>query len=353
MEANVPNPSSTSRRLWTLRRATHLASHNRSRETMLEKAVAMLAANGHMPGWFNQCPTTSGIGDSSRTRRSNVDLVHWNQANGHARLVELKWDSDGPCDAMRQILRYGAAYLFCRMYSDRLPVGRAAVMEAREISLQVAAPARYYTESGLRDDLMRAREDLRRFDIGSRTQGLSMSLDVLSFPEWFDTLPFAVGGQVRAACEAPTLTDPGRQVRDAFDRLASVCPEGSDGDHDGQVPARRARSRASRPFSAAAARRGMAARRFDSSKSAGALAADRRTTWRPPEQRSEGLPPGGARRGGRRRHRPLDWQVAPSLTTPRCPAWRWLLKEVYKKQGLSGQIALVQRVLAVCALARG
>ena len=31
---------------------------------------------------------------------------------------------------------------------------------------------------------------------------------------------------------------------------------------------------------------------------------------------------------------------------------RWLLKQVYKKQGLSGQIALVQRVLAACALPR-
>ena len=167
----------------------------------------MLAANGHMPGWFNQCRTASGIGGSSRTRHGNVHLVHWNAANGHARLVELKWDSDSPCEALRQILRYGAAYLFCRMHSDRLPVGRRAVMDAREISLQVAAPARYYTESGLRDDLMRAREHLRRFDIGARMPGLSMSLDVLAFPEWFGTLPFAVGGQVRAACDAATLTD--------------------------------------------------------------------------------------------------------------------------------------------------
>ena len=76
MKANIPYPSSTSQQLWTLRRATRLASHNPRRETMLEKAVAMLAGNGHMPGWFNQCPTASGIGGSSRTRRSNVDLVH-------------------------------------------------------------------------------------------------------------------------------------------------------------------------------------------------------------------------------------------------------------------------------------
>ena len=154
MKANVPHPASTSSKLWTLRRATRIASHHRGRETLLEKAVAMLAANGHMPGWFNQCPAASGIGDSSRNRRSNIDLVHWSEADGHARLVELKWNSDDPSEAMRQILRYGAAHLFCRAYSDRLPVRRRAVLEAREISLQVAAPARYYTASPWRDGLV-------------------------------------------------------------------------------------------------------------------------------------------------------------------------------------------------------
>ena len=225
MKANIPHPSSTSKKLWKLQQKTHVASHNSSPETMLEKAVAMLAAKEHMPGWFNQCPTASGIGDSSRTRHSNVDLVHWNEAGSHVRLVELKWGSDCPSEAMRQIVRYGAAYLFCRMYSDRLPVGRDGVMEAREISLQVAAPAHYYTESGLLDALSRTREHLTRFDIGSRTKGLSMSLDMLAFPDWFDRLPFATGGEVRAACDSATLTEAGRRVRSAFDGLTSVCPE--------------------------------------------------------------------------------------------------------------------------------
>ena len=90
MEANIPHPSSTSQKLWKLRRATRLAPRNPSRETMLEKAVAMLAENGRLPGWFNQCPTASGVGDSSRTRHSNVDLVYWNEADRHVRLVELK-----------------------------------------------------------------------------------------------------------------------------------------------------------------------------------------------------------------------------------------------------------------------
>ena len=229
MKANVPHPASTSSKLWTLRRATRIASHHRGRETLLEKAVAMLAANGHMPGWFNQCPAASGIGDSSRNRRSNIDLVHWSEADGHARLVELKWNSDDPSEAMRQILRYGAAYLFCRAYSDRLPVGRRAVLEAREISLQVAAPARYYTEPPWRDGLLRARECLTRFVSGSRVEGLSLSLDVLAFPEWFDSLPFADGEGVRAACDTAALTEAGRRVRDAFDGLVSVHPEGRQG----------------------------------------------------------------------------------------------------------------------------
>ena len=192
---------------------------------MLEKAVAMLAENRHMSGWFNQCPTASGIGDSSRNRHSNIDLVHWRDANARARLIELKWGSDSPSEAMRQILRYGAAYVFCRVHRNRLPVRHGSVMDARGVSLQVAAPASYYSDSGLRDCLSRARESLTRFDIGSTIEGLSMSLDVLAFPKWFDSLPFANGKEVRAECDTAELTETGRKVRDAFDGLASVCPE--------------------------------------------------------------------------------------------------------------------------------
>ncbi|MDE0167623.1 MAG: hypothetical protein OXH92_05620 [Bryobacterales bacterium] len=229
MEANIPCPSSTSRKLWQLRRTTDISSHNRSRETMLEKAVAMLAENGHMPEWFNQCPTASGIGDSSRSTHSNVDLVHWSESGRRAHLVELKWDSDSPSEAEQQVLRYGAAYLYCRMHRNRLPVWRGSVMDACDISLQVVAPAHYYTESDLRHCLSRARENLARLDIGSRIDGLSMSLDVLAFPEWFDRLPFASGEEVRAECDTAELTQAGRKVRDAFDGLASVYPEADGG----------------------------------------------------------------------------------------------------------------------------
>ena len=131
MTMNCPNPSSTSKRLWELRRATDMASHNPSDETMLEKAVVMLAANGHLHGWFNQCPTASGIGDPSRNRHSNVDLVRWSESTRHARLVELKWQSNHPAEAVQQVLRYGAAYVFCRMHRNQLPLQRASVMDVR------------------------------------------------------------------------------------------------------------------------------------------------------------------------------------------------------------------------------
>ena len=224
MAADCPRPSSQSRQLWCLRRATDIAGHNRSRETMLEKAVAMLASNGHMPGWFNQCPAASGIGNSTRNRHSNVDLAHWRAVDGRLSLVELKWDSDSPSDAVRQILRYGAAYLFCRMHQGRLPVGKRRAMSAKNVALGVVAPARYYTDDGLRDCLSRARESLKSISGYPETRGLSMSLDALAFPEWFDRLPFSDGEEVRIACNRQQLTDPGREIVDAFDGLRSVLP---------------------------------------------------------------------------------------------------------------------------------
>ena len=128
MKANCPNPRSTSQKLWELRRACKIRPDNRHRETMLEKAVVIVAARGHMPGWFNQCPTASGMNDSSRYRRSAVDLVHWCELCRCARLIELKWDGDDQpkwqsndlLDALRQILRYGAAYIFCRVHRNEL-----------------------------------------------------------------------------------------------------------------------------------------------------------------------------------------------------------------------------------------
>ena len=226
MQANCPCPSSKSRQLWKLRRATNVAGHNRSRETLLEKAVAMLACNGHMPGWFNQCVAASGIGGSTRNKRRNIDLAHWRAADSRLSLIELKWDSDTPSETVRQILRYGAAYLFCRRHRDRLPVGKQPAMSATHVALQVAAPCRYYdADDGLRNWLSQAREILQSIGGEPGTRGLSMSLDALTFPEWFNRLPFSDGAEVRSACDRRQLTETGRKIVDAFDGLTSVYPD--------------------------------------------------------------------------------------------------------------------------------
>jgi len=224
MQANCPRPTSSSKMLWRLRRAACVTAHNRSRETLLEKAVAMLACNGHMPAWFNQCPVAAGIGDSTGSKRRCVDLVHWRGADSRLSLIELKWDSDTPSKAMRQILRYGAAYLFCRTSRKRLPVDEPA-MSATHVALRIAAPSPYYAEDGFRDCLSRAREGLRSIGDEPGTRGLSMSLDALAFPEWFDRLPFSNGAEVRNSCDRSELTEKGRIVVDAFDGLTSVCPD--------------------------------------------------------------------------------------------------------------------------------
>lgn len=225
MRANCPRPSSNSGKLWKLRRRTNVSGHNPSRETLFEKAVAMLADNGHMPRWFNQCPVASGIGGPTKYKRSNIDLVHWRGADSRLSLVELKWDSNTPSEAVRQILRCGAAYLFCRTHRERLPVGKRRAMSATHVALRVAAPGRYYADDGFRDCLSRARESLRSMSGEPGTRGLSMSLDALAFPEWFDRLPFSDGVEVRNSCDRPELTEKGRIVVEAVNGLTSVYPD--------------------------------------------------------------------------------------------------------------------------------
>ena len=232
MEANCPHPRSTSQKLWALRHACDIPSRSRNQscETLIEKAVANLAARGHMPGWFNQCPTASGIADSSEDRRTasrrgkrrDVDLVHWCGSRKHARLVELKWASDDPCSALKQILRYGATYIFCRIHKKELPLQAQPLMDAAHVSLEVVAPARYYLDSSQKDCLVRMRDSLNRF-VGSKTGGIwSMSLNVLAFPEDFDRVPFTDGEDVIKKCRGASAE--GQKVCAAFNNLASVWP---------------------------------------------------------------------------------------------------------------------------------
>ena len=137
-------------------------------------------------------------------------------------LVELKWSNATPADAVRQILRYGAAYLFCRTHRDALPVGNRPAMSAVHVALRVVAPARDYDDKDLRDCLFRARQSLGRVPRRLGLPGLSMSLDALAFPEWFGRPPFTNGATVRDSCDRLELTEDGRIIVDAFNGLASV-----------------------------------------------------------------------------------------------------------------------------------
>ena len=102
MMANFPGtPALQSKKLWYCRREKNIGDSNKNQETLLEKAVTMLAQEGHMPEWFNQCPVASGIVASDSDRRSDVDLVHL--SDGEARLIELKWAGNTPVYALSRL----------------------------------------------------------------------------------------------------------------------------------------------------------------------------------------------------------------------------------------------------------
>lgn len=220
MEENCPKPSSTSKSLWKLRRKVEISDHNTRPETILEKAVVLLAENGYMPGWYNQCPTASGIGDSRRNRHKNVDLARWSDSRCRARLVKLKVASDDPPSALRQILEYGAAYVFCRTYQNKLPFYES-LKDASHVSLEVVAPRRFYEGWSEADRIDRVRGHLAEFT-RSQIPELSMSLNAFTFPDWFEPRLFENGRDVKEQCGTPILTGVGKKVRDAFDRLEPV-----------------------------------------------------------------------------------------------------------------------------------
>ena len=131
-----------SRMLWWCRRATHIADHNQSQETILEKAVARLAKHAYMQGWFNQCSVASGIASSHSDRRRAVDLVHLSADT--ARLIELKWASDTPVHALFQILEYGLAYVVARLRMRNLGLDDRQLMHVAHVGLEVVGPRAYF-----------------------------------------------------------------------------------------------------------------------------------------------------------------------------------------------------------------
>ncbi len=221
IQENCPNPKTTSKKLWKLRQKTKMDEEKYSPEILLERSVALLAKNKHMNDWYNQCPIASGI--CGNNKRVCIDLVRWDPKKQRLCLTELKWGSDNPKKAVQQILRYGAIYLYCRCHKDKLNFVNNELMSATKIVLQVVAPAKYYTDHTQREEvcncLKQARESIHLINNVPEMKGLTISLDVLSLPEWFHPLPFRNYMEVKQAC-GKELTKDGRNVINAFNELS-------------------------------------------------------------------------------------------------------------------------------------
>ena len=222
MEANYRgSPCSISGELWRLRHECGIGDRQRTPKIMLDKAVAFLAESGHMPEWFNRCPVAAGIIDPYKDNNHRVDLVCWCELCQCARLVELRWESDTPLDALRKILRYGAAYLFCRVHKNALPLQNRPLMDARHVSLEVVAPLSF-CQKLIAQITKPHSEFIDNGFVDSKISGFTMSLKVLAFPGEFDGIPFKNGGEVKAKCTS--LIPEGKAVRDAFYNLTQLWP---------------------------------------------------------------------------------------------------------------------------------
>ena len=221
---NSPDrPRSPSSELWRCTREMEIGLKNQNLEKMLEKSVAILADQQHMRGWFNQCPVATGIADPSADGGCRVDLVH---LSGRAvRLVELKWKSHTPVYALFEVLEYGLAYLLARLRRRDFGLDTQPLMLDRvdQVRLEVVGPQAFFHNGVQLEFFAPIDKALASFAAAQSDGALSMSLHALSFPAWFDRVPFASGQEVKEKCANPALTDEGRSIRDAFDQLVPAA----------------------------------------------------------------------------------------------------------------------------------
>lgn len=238
MNQNCPSPCSTSSKLWLLRTECKICDSNESFEKMLEKAVAILAREGHMQGWFNQCPTATGITDASESRRAsaakgkgrNVDLVHWPHSGARVRLVELKWEETASnfYSALWQIVGYGIAYIFCRVHREKLPLQERRIMNARHVSLEVVAPPMFFSGQDANRYFSGVSKSLGAFARAQIGGQFELTLDALAFNWKFKQefeRTFGRGKDVKEKCSTHELRKEGLLVRDAFKSLSPAWPK--------------------------------------------------------------------------------------------------------------------------------
>lgn len=173
---------------------TKLDSNNRSPETLLERAIAILSEKGIMDGWFNQVPVASGFADEYADKRAAIDLVHLEE--NHATLIELKWKSDTPVFAAFEILQYGLAYLFSYIHRKEFGYDDKELMNVSTVSLRVLAPDDYYSKYHLDWLQQGLDESIRSFSAGKTNGAITMNFGFQTFPSEFISLPFNKGSQV-------------------------------------------------------------------------------------------------------------------------------------------------------------
>lgn len=267
LETNLPSRIATrSEKLWRCRRATWIRDSNANPETMLEKAVAMLAVHGHMSGWFNQCPVATGLADSHKDNRRAVDLVHI--SGDTARLVELKWAGYTPAHAAFQALEYGIAYALARRHRSEFGLDDRRLMRVRDVRLEVLGPRAFFKGEDWCHLYATLHRALAGFARRHSNDEWTMSLAAHAFPGDFDLVPFTKGKAVKTCCNALRLTAEGLRVREAFCRIAPARAATRDRFLPG-VPA----ADVKRSFYAAPGQE-IASGKFDSPGSSSALVAD-------------------------------------------------------------------------------
>ena len=215
---------------WQLRHQTEPAERSESLETLLERAIAILAKLGELTDeWYNQISVDSGLVDGGGGR--HVDLARMD--GNDAELVELKWPrdlkspNDTPLSALFQVLDYGLALLFSRLNAEELKYCGLELIKAPVVKLAVLAPYGFYRERGYdcrkyADEVDNGLQLLLRLLRDTHPDLPEMSFRFLQFPSWFDELPFKTGADVNAL-EESSDDDPRRvKLRKAMRALEPV-----------------------------------------------------------------------------------------------------------------------------------
>jgi hypothetical protein len=123
---------------WDLRRA------GSKRTTQQEVQIERRIIDEFSTEWYNQLPTASGLVCPYERKRS-IDLVR-KRGELDYELIELKYKSNHPLFAAKEILLYGMLYLHARLeLKDKYSIKQLPILSAQSIRLRVLAPSDFYT----------------------------------------------------------------------------------------------------------------------------------------------------------------------------------------------------------------